>query len=110
MNAIEYTRGELEKIKLTDNTPINEDLLLSSGENWGEPNVGTIENWEREIPENENDAAATGWWDWYICAKNHNQDMAEEMGESAGNVPEITWPEYRQELLSQLHPVKIIES
>ena len=65
-----------------------------SGDNWGEPTIGTFAEWENEIPDDETIAKSTGWYDWYVSDERYD---------------DMTWDEYRDELLDQLTEIEIID-
>jgi hypothetical protein len=72
------------------------DTVYMSGENHGETSYGLYDEWECVVPENENDAKKTGYYDWYI-SDERSVDGA------------MSWSEYRDEILSELILVEILD-
>lgn len=65
------------------------DRIFQSGENHGETYYGTMAQWEEFIPADEGLARATGFYDWFRSDER-----------------EISWTEYRQEILSELQEIE----
>ena len=68
------------------------ETLYRSGDDWGETVVGTMEQWENEIPEDEEAAKSTGFYDWF-----RDLDTDED------------WADYRDGLLDQLVEIEIVQ-
>lgn len=89
----QFTIEEAKKIALNPENITDDATLYMQGENWGsEDNVGTMEDWEESIPETDDEARATGWYDWFVSDENYDD-----------------WNDYRDLLISQLRPVEIVE-
>lgn len=69
------------------------ETLYRSGDNWGETVVGTMDQWEKEIPEDEEAAKATGFYDWF-----RDLDTDDD------------WTDYRDVLLGQLVEIEIVKN
>ena len=95
MRHDQATVGEMNQKRIGGKIKMG-DTVYMSGENHGEVYYGTMEDWERVIPENETEARMTGYHDWYYGDDRRiNEDMM--------------WAEYRDEILDELIPVEIID-
>jgi len=92
---------EIEKAKIAlayiGKGAVPDSDLFASGENWGDLGVGTMDDWEEEIPLTEDNAKKTGWYDWYVSDERYFT------GDDSFN-----WRAYRNELFSQLRSVEIL--
>jgi len=90
----QFTKREAQSYSLNDKELDFSDVLYMQGEHWGgETTIGNFNSWENEIPQDENEAGQTGWYDFYC-----NTDYRDE----------CTWEEYRDVLLDQLREVEIV--
>lgn len=69
------------------------DVIYKSGDNHGVDSYGTMKQWKRVIPADEQNARATGFWDWYESDARYEDGME--------------WAEYRLEILSQLIRIEV---
>ena len=86
------TLKEIKDNYVREGSISTDEQIYVSGENWGIPYYGTMDDWKEEIPEESELAEFTGYWGWY---QSDDRD--------------ISWREYRKILFSELQPVKIEE-
>jgi hypothetical protein len=92
MKDYQFTKSEIESrsLLLVENTDIN-DMLLMSGDSWGDVYLATREQWEDEIPEDEDEAKSTGYYDWYL----NDADKWD------------SWDEYRDNIFTYLRSIEL---
>ncbi len=90
---------EVEANKICVGSSLNFDTTLyMQGENWGdEDEIGSFDDWDYVIPEKEDEARMTGYYDWY---------MDSDQEKDGGGV--VEWDEYREKLMKQLRQIEII--
>ena len=90
------TINEIKKNRLGFDDTYSElsvgDTVYKSGENWGETDIASMDEWENGIPEDETAAKMTGFYDWYRDQEDYE-----------------SWDEYRKYLLGQLIAVDVID-
>jgi hypothetical protein len=77
----------------------SKEQLYEGPDSWGDMPAMTLESWKNEIPENEQEAKATHWYDWY----RDDAYRAEDMGE------DLSWSDYRDGLIDDLKKSQEIE-
>lgn len=87
----QYTIEEANRVAVSGEFDGSE-TLYRSGDDWGETVVGTMEQWENEIPEDEEAAKSTGFYDWF-----RDLDTDED------------WADYRDGLLEQLVEIELVQ-
>lgn len=97
MMSNEFTLTEAKSIAMNPASIDGTESIFMQGVNWGDDCIGTYHEWVNVIPENEEKAKATGFYDWYVSDTRYFED-------------DFNWFEYRNELLNQLRVAIIIKN